>query len=89
MTAMQTIFTLGFALGSLPCFAQTDYPQYGTPLTPAAPDPAIAKALMTIQPASIQQTIESIRLAKYTIDGGYLVMRRIFRRVFLPTRHRV
>ena len=60
MMATKTILALGLAFVSLPCLAQADYLQYGTPLTPSAPDPAIAKALTTIQPASIQQTIETL-----------------------------
>lgn len=60
MTAMKSILALGLALISLPCLAQPDYLQYGAALAPAAPDPAIAKALTTIQPAHIQQTIETL-----------------------------
>ncbi|MGA8044136.1 MAG: M28 family metallopeptidase [Terracidiphilus sp.] len=60
MTAIKSTLALGLALISLPCLAQPDYLQYGAPLAPAAPDPAIAKALTTIQPAHIQQTIETL-----------------------------
>ena len=60
MMATKTIFALGLAFVSLPSLAQPDYLRFGSPLVPAAPDPVIAKALTTIEPASIQQTIETL-----------------------------
>ncbi len=60
MTATKSILAFGLVLVSLPCFAQPDYLRYGTPLSVAEPDPAIATALTTIQPASIQKTIETL-----------------------------
>jgi hypothetical protein len=42
------------------CLAQPDYLVHSTPLAATKPDPAIAQALTTIQPAHIEQTIKSL-----------------------------
>jgi len=45
---------------SAACFAQPDYRLQGAPLRAAKPDPAIARALTTIQPVHIQETIKTL-----------------------------
>lgn len=40
--------------------AQPDFMRYGTPVSPAPADPAIAKALATIDPSRIHQTINTL-----------------------------
>ncbi|HVC46983.1 MAG TPA: M20/M25/M40 family metallo-hydrolase [Terracidiphilus sp.] len=47
-------------LGPAVCSAQPDYQRHATPITPAPVDPAIARALKTIQPAHIEQTIKTL-----------------------------
>ncbi len=42
------------------CFSQADFTLYGKPVTPAPADPAIQRAIDTIDPARIQQTIEKL-----------------------------
>jgi len=42
------------------CRAQADYLLSGTPIQPAAPDPAIVRALHLITPVHIHQTIETL-----------------------------
>ena len=41
-------------------FAQPDFTLHATPVTPAPPDPAIARALRTIKPARIEETINTL-----------------------------
>jgi len=43
-----------------PCIAQPDYLREARPIRPAPPDPAIVRALRTIQPAQIEQTIKTL-----------------------------
>ena len=40
--------------------AQPDFAHHATPVSPAPPDPAIASALKTIEPAHIEQTIKTL-----------------------------
>src|SRR3984885_11735630 len=40
--------------------AQPDYRLHGAPVTPAKPDPEIARALTTIKPAHIEQTVKTL-----------------------------
>ena len=40
--------------------AQADFAFHAAPATPAAPDPVIARALLTIRPARIEQTIKTL-----------------------------
>lgn len=47
-------------LSPRPGFAQTDFAVDATPVTPTPPDPAIARALGTIQPTRIEQTINTL-----------------------------
>lgn len=47
-------------LGAYPCGAQPDYLRYGSPVPPAKPDAAIAKALATIDPTHIEETIKTL-----------------------------
>src|SRR6266567_3048063 len=42
------------------CTAQPDFQRYGRPADPGAADPAIAKALATIDPSRIEQTIQTL-----------------------------
>ena len=42
------------------CAAQPDYLRYGSPLSPARPDAAIARALAAIKPAHIEETIKTL-----------------------------
>ncbi len=51
---------LFLALLAHTCAAQPDYLRYGSPLSPSRPDAAIAKALTTIDPAHIEQTIKTL-----------------------------
>ena len=55
--------TLVTALFSTICIAQGTQPDFLTgakPITPAAPDPSIVRALETIQPAHIEETIKTL-----------------------------
>ncbi len=45
---------------TLTCAAQPDYLRYGSPLSPARPDAAIAKALTAIQAVHIEETIKTL-----------------------------
>lgn len=47
-------------LAALPCVAQPDYLYHTKPLSAPPPDPAIARAIRTIQPAQIEQTIKTL-----------------------------
>jgi hypothetical protein len=42
------------------CIAQPDYRIHGAPVAPAKPDPEIARALTTIKPAHIEQTVKTL-----------------------------
>ena len=42
------------------CSAQPDFMRYGSPVAPAPADPAIVKALSTIDPSRIDQTIKTL-----------------------------
>ncbi|HUX43936.1 MAG TPA: M28 family metallopeptidase [Terracidiphilus sp.] len=50
----------GLVLTAAVCFAQPDYLRHATPVTAAPADPAIARALKSIQPAHIEQTIQTL-----------------------------
>lgn len=52
--------TLAAAVSSTASLAQTDFLAGAAPVTPAAPDPAIVRALQTIQPAHIEETIKAL-----------------------------
>ena len=54
------ILLCGLALATVPCSAQPDYRLHAAPVQPAPQDPAIARALKTIQPAHIEQTIKTL-----------------------------
>ena len=68
MSFPQTVLRCGFSLAVFVCasigtsIGQTppDFLLNATPVTPAPSDPAIARALRTIQPAQIEKTIESL-----------------------------
>ena len=47
-------------LAQLDQHAQADFRYVGAPVSPAAPDPAIAHALQAIQPAHIEQTLKTL-----------------------------
>jgi Peptidase family M28 len=51
---------LFWSLGISTCIAQPDYQLHGAPLAPAKPDAAIARALITIDPTHIEQTIKTL-----------------------------
>jgi hypothetical protein len=42
------------------CVAQPDFQRYGKPMEPAPADPAVVKALATIDPSRIEQTIQTL-----------------------------
>ena len=54
------VLLIGFVLAATTCGAQPDYLRLGTPVAPPPADPAIARALKTIQPAHIEQTIQTL-----------------------------
>jgi Peptidase family M28 len=64
MSFPQTFLRCGLAvavsLGTSIGHAQPDFLMNATPVAPASSDPAIARALQTIQPAQIQKTIETL-----------------------------
>jgi len=68
MSFPQTILRCGLALTLSVCAsigtsigqAQPDFLINATPVTPATPDPAIARALQTIQPSQIEKTIQTL-----------------------------
>jgi hypothetical protein len=68
MSFPQTVLRCGFSLAVFVCasigtsIGQTppDFLLNATPVTPAPSEPAIARALRTIQPAQIEKTIESL-----------------------------
>jgi hypothetical protein len=49
-----------WVLAATSCLAQPDYSLHAGRLAPAKPDPAIAHALLTIEPAHIEQTIKTL-----------------------------
>jgi hypothetical protein len=51
---------LAAGLSSPPCLAQPDFLRGATPASPEVPDPAIARALQTIQPTHIEQTLKAL-----------------------------
>ena len=60
MKITETILFCGLVIAAASCGAQPDYLVHATPVRPAAPDPAIARALKSIEPSHIQQTIETL-----------------------------
>jgi hypothetical protein len=52
--------SLVLPLRARPEFAQADFAFHATQVTPTPPDPVIARALRTIQPARIEQTINTL-----------------------------
>lgn len=54
------VLLLCLALAASACVAQPDYQRHASPVAAAPADPAIARALKTIQPAHIHQTIETL-----------------------------
>ena len=60
MKIPQFIIVPWLLLSVAACVAQPDYLHQAIPIRPAPPDPAIARALQGIQPAHIQQTIETL-----------------------------
>jgi Peptidase family M28 len=58
---VKTLFVaLLLGLTASVCTAQPDYLRFGVIVSPARPDPAITRALATIEPAHIEQTIKSL-----------------------------
>ena len=49
-----------FSVATLNCAAQPDFLRYGSPLSPAKPDTAIAGAIATIKSAHIEETIKTL-----------------------------
>src|ERR1700747_676732 len=47
-------------LQARPVFAQADFALHASAVTPAPPDPVIVRALRTIQPTRIEQTINTL-----------------------------
>ena len=60
MKITETVLFCGLILAAASCGAQPDYLVHATPVRPAAPDPAIVRALKSIEPLHIQQTIETL-----------------------------
>jgi hypothetical protein len=60
----RSILRFGLLLASVLCasicLAQPDFLIHAAPISPAAPDPAIASALLAIQPAHMEQTIKAL-----------------------------
>ena len=54
------LVSLVLLLQPRPAFAQADLALHASPVTAAPPDPVIARALRTIQPARIEQTINTL-----------------------------
>ena len=59
-TLLCALASLVLLLQARPGFAQADFAFHASPVTPAPPDPVIARALRTIQPARIEQTINTL-----------------------------
>jgi hypothetical protein len=55
-----TLAVLLWTFGISTCIAQPDYLLYGAPMAPAKADPAIARALATIDPRHIEETIKTL-----------------------------
>ena len=51
---------LGLLLAVPICNAQPDFLRDARPVSPAPPDPAVAQALKTIDPKSIESTIKAL-----------------------------
>ncbi len=60
MKIPQAVLLIGVALTATTCGAQPDYLRLGTPVALPPADPSIARALKTIQPAHIEQTIQTL-----------------------------
>jgi hypothetical protein len=60
MNLPQTALVCSLLLAAPVCWAQPDFLLHAAPAAPAAPDPAIARALQTIEPARIEQTINAL-----------------------------
>lgn len=60
MKFTQTLLFWGLALVAPACGAQPDYQLHAKPVAPAAQDPAIVRALSSIDPSRIHQTIETL-----------------------------
>ena len=60
MNIPQVVLLCGLALACGVAIAQPDYALHATPVGPAPVDPAIARALATIKPHQIQETIQTL-----------------------------
>jgi hypothetical protein len=60
MNISQTLLAFSLALAATACGAQPDYLRHASPASAAPADPAIARALTTIQAAHIHQTIQTL-----------------------------
>ena len=60
MNLTRTVLLCCLVLTEPVCFAQPDFARHAVPVAPAAADPAIARALKTIQPSRIQETINTL-----------------------------
>lgn len=60
MHLIRTVVACVLVAGAAACSAQPDFQRHATPISPAPVDPAIARALKTIQPAHIEQTIKTL-----------------------------
>ncbi len=60
MKIPQLVLLCGLALACGAAIAQPDYARHATPLGPAPVDPAIVKALATIKPQQIHETIQTL-----------------------------
>lgn len=60
MKTPSLVLMMALALASTTCSAQPDYLLYGSPVSTAAADPAIARALSAIEATHIEETIETL-----------------------------
>jgi Peptidase family M28 len=60
MNVRQHLMLCAWILAANSCLAQPDFLRNAAPVKPAPPDPAIARALQSIDPARIQETIETL-----------------------------
>ncbi|HUA98583.1 MAG TPA: hypothetical protein VMA34_09680 [Terracidiphilus sp.] len=60
MEVAQTLFVCAMALAASWAPAQPDFALHATPVAPAAADPAIARALRSVDPSRIQETIQTL-----------------------------
>lgn len=60
MKRSQILLVLLAAWVAVPGYSQADFTRFGHPLKPAAVDPAIVKALASIDPSRIHQTVEKL-----------------------------